>query len=175
MAAPTTPLPEDPANADERGTLEAFLDFFRAVAIRKAEGITEDEARVAGCPPSDLTILGLVRHLADVERSWFRRGIAGEEAPPIFYGAAHPTGDHDGDLHPPEGATLADALTVLREEIAASRAIQATVRSLDEKEARAHPTPRNVRWILVHMIEEYGRHCGHLDLLREAIDGATGD
>jgi uncharacterized damage-inducible protein DinB len=175
MAAPTTPLPADPPNGDERETLERFIDYYRAVLVRKAEGITDEEAQRPACPPSDLTILGVVRHMADVERSWFRRGVAGEDAPPRFYGPAHPEGDHDGDFHPPPTATLDEAIAAFAEEVAAARAVQASVASLDALEAREHPEVRNLRWILVHMIEEYARHCGHLDLLRQAIDGTTGD
>ncbi|WP_116995555.1 DinB family protein [Desertimonas flava] len=169
-----TELPADPAGAaDERTTLSEFLDYQRAVMLRKAEGLTDEQARVAACPPSPMTILGLVRHLADVERSWFQRGIAGREAPPRFYGAAHPDGDNDGDFNAPPGATLDDALAALQAEIAESRAILAAA-SLDQLETRPE-RPYSVRWIVVHMIEEYARHLGHADLLREAIDGSTGD
>lgn len=169
-----TDLPADPAPAsDERTTLAEFLDYQRAVMARKAEGLTDEQARIAACPPSSMTILGLVRHLADVERGWFQRGIAGREAPPIFYGDAHPDGDDDGDFNAPPGATLADAMDAYWVEIAESRAIYAAA-SLDQIDAREE-RPYSARWILVHMIEEYARHLGHADLIREAIDGATGD
>ena len=174
MAEPTTPLPTDEAPvADERTTLLAFLDYQRAVLARKVEGITDEQARLAACPPSDLTLLGLIRHMADVERNWFRRSLVAENAPPMFYGAAHPAGDDDGDFHSPPGATVADALDTLRAEIeVANRNIAAA--SLDDIERRERST-YSLRWILVHMIEEYARHCGHADLLRQAVDGATGD
>jgi Protein of unknown function (DUF664) len=175
MAAPSSPLPEDPPTGDERPTLEAFLEYYRAVVVRKAEGISEEDARRATCPPSDLTIIGIVRHLTEVERTWFRRDIAGEDAPPLYYGEAHPTSDRDGDFHPPDDATLAAALAAYADEVARSRAVLVTVASLDDVERGAHSTPRNVRWILVHMIEEYSRHAGHLDLLRQPIDGEVGD
>ena len=174
MAEPTTPLPTEEAPADdERTTLLAFLDYQRAVLARKVEGLTDEQARWAACPPSDLTLLGLIRHMADVERSWFRRSLLAEDAPPIFYGAAHPSGDDDGDFHPPPGATVTEALARLRVEIdVANRNIAAA--SLDDIERRERST-YSLRWILVHMIEEYARHCGHADLLRQAVDGATGD
>jgi hypothetical protein len=177
VAAPITEIPPDPPVSDERTTLETFLDYQRGVLLRKAEGLTDDEARRAACPPSDMTILGLVRHVADVERSWFRRGLAGQDAPPLFYGDAHPTGDRDGDFHPPDDATIDDALAALADEIAASREVMAGVTSLDEVEVGgpADSDAKNARWILVHMIEEYARHLGHADLLREAIDGTVGD
>jgi hypothetical protein len=173
MAAPTTPLPEDVVLTAERETLEWFLDYLRVVLLRKAEGITERDARRAACPPSDLTILGLVRHMTEVERIWFRLRIAGRDAPPIYYGAAHPSGDDNGEFHPPPGATLAGAVVTLQQEIATSREVLAAVPDLAQESH--HDAPRTVRWILVHMVEEYARHCGHADLLRQAIDGVTDD
>lgn len=174
VAEPTTPLPTEEAPAeDERTTLLAFLDYQRAVLARKAEGVTDEQARLAACPPSDLTLLGLIRHMADVERNWFRRSLRAEDAPPLFYGTAHPHGDDDGDFHPPSEATVSDALASFWAEISvANRNIAAA--SLDDIERRERST-YSLRWILVHMIEEYARHCGHADLLRQAVDGATGD
>lgn len=169
-----TALPPDPAPAaDERTTLVEFLDYQRAVMARKAEGLTDEQARRAACPPSGMTIGGIVRHLVDVERAWFQRGIAGRSAPPRFTGDAHPDGDPDGDFHAPPDATLAEALDAYWAEIAESNRILAEA-SLDQADTRPG-RPFSVRWILVHMIEEYARHLGHADLLREAIDGATGD
>jgi hypothetical protein len=174
VAEPTTPLPTDEAPAaDERTTLLAFLGYQRAVLARKAEGLTDEQARLAACPPSDLTLLGLVRHMADVERNWFRRSLLAEEVAPIFYGPSHPDADEDGDFHPPPEATLADAVASYWAEIdVANRNIAGA--SLDDIERRERST-YTLRWILVHMIEEYARHCGHADLLRQAIDGTTGD
>jgi len=175
MSEPTTPLPEWKASADdERTVLTEYLDYFRAVLSRKAEGITEEQARVAACPPSDLTLIGLIRHMAEVERTWFRRSLMDEDAPPIFYGAAHPDGDRDGDFHPPPDATMAAALEVYWAEIAvANRNIAA--HSMDDLTRGNPQAGSTLRRTIVHMIEEYARHCGHADLLREAIDGATGD
>jgi hypothetical protein len=110
--------------------------------------------------------------MADVERSWFQRGLAGATAPPLYSGPAHPAGDPDGDFHPPPDATLDEALATYRREIETSRRVLDGLPSLDALDTRR---PRSARWILVHMIEEYARHCGHADLLRQAIDGATGD
>jgi uncharacterized damage-inducible protein DinB len=174
VAEPTTPLPTDEAPAtDERTTLIAFLDYLRVVLARKVEGVTDEQARRAACSPSDLTLLGLVRHMADVERNWFRRSFVNEAAPPLFYGASHPDGDEDGDFHAPAEATIADALAAYWSEIeVANRNIAAA--SLDDIEQRERNT-YSLRWILIHMVEEYARHCGHADLLRQAIDGVTGD
>ena len=173
MPPPTTPAPEDPLVGDERSTLIGFVDYYRTVLIRKAEGLTDEQARRAACPPSDMTILGLVRHMADVERNWFQRSLPGGQAPPIYYGPSHPDGDEDGDFHPPADATLDEALRTFRAEVAAAdRNIAAA--ALDDLERRDRAR-YSLRWILVHMIEEYARHCGHADLLRQAIDGEVGD
>jgi uncharacterized damage-inducible protein DinB len=148
--------------------LEEFLAYYRGVFRRKADGVDDQAARTAVCPPSEMTITGLVRHLAEVERSWFRRGIAAEEAGPIYYSDADP----DGDFHVAADATLAEALDTWHREVELADAILAGV-ALDDIES--HRQTYSVRWILIHMIEEYARHCGHLDLIREAIDGTTGD
>jgi hypothetical protein len=173
-AEPFPDLPKDEAAAsDERTTLTAFLDYQRAVLARKAFGLTDDQVRTATCPPSDLTILGLIRHMADVERNWAQRSMNGGDAGPIYYGAAHPYGDEDGDFHPPPEATIADALHAYWREIAAGDVIYARF-DLDDVERRERAT-YSLRWILIHLIEEYARHCGHADLIRQAIDGSTGD
>jgi hypothetical protein len=164
-----TLAPPDPSPAaPERVILDEFLNYYRAVFRRKAEGIDDEAARAAVCPPSDLTIMGLVRHMADVERNWFRRGIGGEQAAPIYYSDDDP----DGDLHVGAGDTLDEALVTWQHEVEIARSILVDA-ELDDLER--HRQQYSVRWILVHMIEEYARHCGHLDLLREAIDGTTGD
>lgn len=164
---------DEVAAADEKTTLLAFLGHQRDFLVGKATGITEEQARAASCPPSDLTLLGLIRHLADVERGWAQRSFAGVAAGPIHFGAAHPEGDKDGDFHPPPEATLADALTVFQREVAAADRIyrQGNLDDLEQSE-RAFYT---LRWILIHLIEEYARHLGHADLIRQAIDGETGE
>ncbi len=161
------------ATAGEQEMLMGFLGHQRRFLARKAEGITDDQARLATCPPSDLTLLGLIRHLAEVERGWAQRTFAGGEAPPIYHGEAHPDGDEDGDFHPPADATLADALAVYWREIAAADQIYGAAEDLSQTE-KEHGF-YSLRWILVHLIEEYARHLGHADLIRQAIDGQTGE
>jgi hypothetical protein len=166
----TETWPKDEVAAqDERTTLLAFLDHQRNFLIRKASGLTEEQVRIASCPPSDLTLLGLVRHAADVERGWAKRGVAGIDAEPLFYSEENP----DGDFHPPPQATMAEALEVFRSEARDADAIYRAA-SLDalEKHERAF---YSLRWILIHLIEEYARHLGHADLIREAIDGQVGE
>ena len=157
--------------ADELVTLVEFLDFYRATLLLKVESLSDEQARRCACPPSTLNLMGLVRHMADVERGWFRRTFVGEDAPPIFYTAQN----NDGDMQPTESDTLATAVAALHAEIAVARTnTQGT--SLDQQAVvERHGNAPTLRWIMVHMIEEYARHCGHADLLREAIDGVTGD
>lgn len=175
MGDPAIPLPDCDALglASERPMLEGFLAYFRAVLARKAEGLTDEQARRRPCPPSDLSMLGLVRHMADVERIWAEWLFAGRDDQPIYYGAAHPDGDADGDFHPPAGATLAEALAEYRSRIVIADGIYARA-ELDDVQVGGRQE-KSLRWIYVHLVEEYARHCGHADLIRQAIDGATGD
>jgi len=172
-ATPTTPLPATKAaddSNDERSVLLGYLDYHRAVLARKAEGLTDEQARRAACPPSALTLLGLIRHMTDVERMWFRNSLRDEGV-----GYRYTVSDEDeSDLFPPADATIADALVQYWDEIATANAILAEA-SVDDP-TRGEPQPgHSLRRTVVHMIEEYARHCGHADLLREAIDGQTGD
>jgi Protein of unknown function (DUF664) len=164
---------DEVAVADERTTLLRFLHHQRTFLARKADGLSEEQARAATCPPSDLTILGLIRHAAEVERGWAQRSFKGSAVPRIYCREAHPDGDTDGDFHAPPDATLANALeTFWREAEAADDIYEAA--HLDDLE-RSDRAYYSLRWILVHLIEEYARHCGHADLIREAIDGQTGE
>lgn len=173
------PDPELLPTADEATTLWSFLEYYRSILIRKAEGITEEQARRT-LGPSELTLLGLVRHMAEVERSWFRRRFMDVECAMLYCGDAASGGDPDGDFHPTDADTLDEALRALLDEIEFAR--HATAGVAMDTLARADPAWNRIpgwrptlRWIVVHMIEEYARHCGHADLLREAVDGTTGD
>ena len=168
---PQLPHVEPQQMADERTTLFEFLDYFRETLLRKVEGLSTEQARVSACPPSTLNLLGLVRHMADVERHWFRRVLCDQAADPIFY-----TDDNEeGDMQPDQFATLEEGVLALRAEIAMAQA-NCEPRDLDDLCARERRgAPVTLRWVVVHMIEEYARHCGHADLLREAIDGTVGD
>lgn len=166
-----TERPMPPLDADERTGLESWLDFYRATVALKCEGLTDEQARSASVPPSSLTLLGLVQHLAEVERNWFRRILTGEDVPPLFGPPAGP-GVHSGGFDLPTEATFAGAVAVWQKEIAVSRAVCAG-RSLEDS-APFMGGEVNLRWIHHHMIGEYARHSGHADLLRERIDGSTG-
>ncbi len=167
----TDTRPEPPAQADERTTLTAFLDFQRATLAWKCADLTDEQLRTRAVPPSSMSLLGLVRHLADVERGWFRRTLNGEAAPPLFYSDDEPDGEFDNV----DSADVAEAFTTWEAECAASRDAVANAADLDASGTNRHGEEFSLRWILTHMIEEYARHNGHADLLRESIDGATGE
>jgi uncharacterized damage-inducible protein DinB len=174
-----TDLPPEPAvTADEVSTLNEFLDYYRAVLLRKAEGLDEAQVRVR-IAPSPMDLLGLVRHMALVEQWWFSQAFAGSTEADLWADLDDP----DRDWHHTPEDTLADALAALDAEIGKARTIVASATSLEQVTAidvgpmdnPARRGRRSLRWIMVHMIEEYARHCGHADLLREVVDGATGD
>ena len=168
---PTT-RDDPPYIAPERAMLEAWLDYHRVTLEQKCEGVSASKLRERAVPPSTLSLLGLVRHMAEVERNWFRRVFAGEEAPPLYYSEQDPDGDFDGL----DEADPNEAFTTWRAECDNGRSLTAAAGSLDQvgkRERRGEEV--SLRWILVHMIEEYARHNGHADLLRERIDGVTGD
>lgn len=160
-----------PATGDERLMLVGMLGAQRATLRLKCEGL-EDELAARSVEPSTLSLLGLVRHLADVERRWFRQVLAGLEAPPLFSSAADPDGDFDGAVPAPgmaEGAWEAWRTEVEFAERFTRRAPDLEVSGKDGWRGEV-----SLRWVLIHMIEEYARHNGHADLLRERIDGAIG-
>ena len=121
-----------------------------------------------------MSLLGLLRHLADVERTWFQSFMAGQDAPSRFSSREHPDGDFDGAR--PDEAVVAEAWQAWREEIAFADSFVAAVPGLEllGKKKDAWRGTMSLRWVLNHMIEEYARHNGHADLLRERIDGAVG-
>lgn len=167
-----TSRPEPPLIADERATLTGFLDFQRATLEWKCSGLTPEQLAVRGVPPSPISLLGLVRHMSDVERGWFRM-FAGSPLPTRYYGPRDPDGDFDNAVGTAAGVD--EAFTNWHDEIAHAREVVAGS-SLDDTAVR----PRDglefsLRWILVHMIEEYARHAGHADFLRERLDGAVGE
>ena len=164
---------DEVAVSDEKTTLMAFLGHQRAFLIHKAEGLTDDQARMATCPSSDLTMLGLIRHASEVERGWAQRSLLGLDVGRIYSRDAHPDGDVDGDLHAPTDATLAEALETFTRETNAADLVFRTA-DLDDVE-QCDRAFYSIRWILIHLIEEYARHLGHADLIRQAIDGHTGE
>ncbi|WP_043732872.1 DinB family protein [Streptomyces zinciresistens] len=169
----TTERREPSTTADERTMLEGWLDYHRQTLAVKCEGLSETQLRTASVPPSELSLTGLVRHMADVERGWFRRVMAAEDAAPLHYTREDP----DGEFHLGEDDTWARAHATWQAEIGAARTVAARF-GLDDVSEAAHARTGewySLRWIYTHMIEEYARHNGHADLLRECLDGSTGD
>ena len=164
---------EPALDAGEREMLTGWLDYHRATLAWKCEGLADDQLRQRSVPPSGLTLLGLVRHMAENERAWFRIRLAGEDLP-----WAYGTDDNpDADFDDVDTADVAMDFAWFERECAAARQIVAALPDLDalsRKPGRAGEY-FSARWIITHMIEEYARHNGHADLLRERIDGATGD
>jgi uncharacterized damage-inducible protein DinB len=167
----TTDRAMPPLQADERTTLESWLDFYRATLAMKCDGLTDDQLRTSSVPPSPLTLLGLVQHMAEVERNWFRRVLLGEQVSPIYDPAADPNGP-DGGFDVSDGVTFDTARATWEDEIAQAR-LNCSRRDLDETSSFMGGQV-TLRWIYNHMIGEYARHTGHADLIRERIDGATG-
>src|SRR4051812_9298582 len=164
--------PEPPYIGDERATLAGFLDFQRATLEWKCDGLSDEQLRRRPLATSAMSLLGLVRHLADVEQNWFHVSLDGQP-PSLHYWNRGPDGsDPDGEVEP---ADVAEAFRTWREEVARARRIVAESESLDRSFDHPHDGPVTLRWILTHMIEEYARHNGHADLLRESIDGAVGE
>ena len=170
MTAPPDDRRFPPEIAAERATLQGYLDYHRDTLRWKCAGLTPDQLLARPLPTTDLSLLGLVRHLANVERSWFRRRVAGEDVPPIFYTEA----EQDLDIDPPPDADAEADFAVWRAEVAACDAAVAG-RGLDETFFSRRGDHLSLRWLYNHMIEEYARHNGHADLIRQAIDGATGE
>jgi uncharacterized damage-inducible protein DinB len=155
----------------ERRSLEQWLDYQRDTLLTKCAGLTAEQLKQRTVPPSTLSLLGLVRHLADVERGWFRQCAAREDVPDLYWTAASP----EADFNDIETADAEADMDTYRREVMAARAAVAPI-ALDEVVPYPWGGPdRNVRWIYLHMIEEYARHNGHADLVREGIDGVTGD
>jgi uncharacterized damage-inducible protein DinB len=167
----TIDRPMPPLNADERTTFESWLDFYRATLATKCEGLTEEQLRTASVPPSPLTLLGLLQHMAEVERNWFRRVLASDDAPPIYDPHADPNAS-DGGFDLADDARFDTARETWEAETHQARA-HCAERELDQTSSFLGGQV-TLRWIYTHMIGEYARHSGHADLIRERIDGATG-
>ena len=159
--------------AGERESLEQWLDFHRETLLMKCAGLTVEQLKTRSVPPSNLSLLGLVRHMAEVERWWFRMHAGNEQIG--FQYCSDETDDADFDDL--DDADAAADLETFRREVEAARAAVRDKTLEDVVPSRGHHPERELglRWIYVHMIEEYARHNGHADLIRECIDGAVGD
>ncbi|MEV6952477.1 DinB family protein [Streptomyces sp. NPDC051183] len=144
----------------------------RTTLLLKCAGLEPELLSRRSVDPSTLSLLGLVRHLADAERRWFRRVLAQEDAPALFFSEAEPDGDFDVEAISPQ--EVAESWEAWRSEVAFAERFAAEAPDLDVEAEDEWRGRVSLRWVLIHMIEEYARHNGHADLLRERIDGATG-
>ncbi|MEU6675884.1 DinB family protein [Streptomyces sp. NPDC046925] len=161
----------DPPHAGgERDTLRAFLDYHRATLAMKCEGLSDEELRQRSMPPSTLSLLALVRHMAEVERAWFRRVFEDNDAPMVWSDKIDFQAAYDASA-----STRAEAFTAWEAEVENSRRVERKADSLD----LTGNQPRwgeevSLRMVMVHVLLEYGRHNGHADFLREGVDGTVG-
>ncbi|MGI5507207.1 DinB family protein [Lentzea sp. CA-135723] len=166
----TTERPSPPLQAGERETLRAFLDFHRATLAMKCDGLSDEDLRRRSMPPSTLTLLGLVRHMAEVERTWFRKVINGEDIGLVW------SEENDYQVaYDASNSTRSEAFTAWQHEVEHARRIEREAESLDVTGYQ----PRwgehvSLRLVLHHLCHEYARHNGHADFLREGVDGVTG-
>lgn len=168
--APEITRTDEPFVGDERTILEGYLDWHRATLLLKCGGLTEEQLKTATVQPSNLTLLGLVRHMSEVERNWFRKRVRDQKLPDLYCTADNEDGDFD-DI------ATADAEADYAIFIGECQASRDAVADMPLDFTFIHPrrsVEMSLRWVYVHMIEEYARHNGHADLIRERIDGATG-
>jgi uncharacterized damage-inducible protein DinB len=162
---------EPPSVGGERELLGAFLEYHRATLVLKCEGLSDEDLRRQSMPPSTLSLLGLVRHMAEVERTWFRRVINGEDIPLVW--------SDRGDFqvaYDARTATRAEAFEAWQLEVEHSRRIGGGAESLEVTGYnRKWGEDVSLRRVMLHVIDEYSRHNGHADFLREGIDGTVGD
>lgn len=168
--APAVTRIDEPLVADERSTLDALLDWHRATLLWKCAGLTGEQLARRPVPPSNLSLLGLVRHLADAERAWFRRRAGGQPLPEVYARDDRP----DAAFEEASAAGAEASYARLVEEQGLCRQ---AVAGLPLEHQFTHPEwgPMTLRWVYDHMIAEHARHLGHADLLRECTDGASGE
>jgi uncharacterized damage-inducible protein DinB len=159
------------STAGEREMLRVFLDYHRATLMMKCDGLSDEDLRRPSMPPSTLSLLGLVRHMAEVERTWFRRVINGEDIPLVWSDER----DFQVAYAAAAAATRAEAFGAWQAEVEQSRRIEQAAESLDVTGYQASwGEDVSLRLVMLHLIHEYARHNGHADFLREGIDGTVG-
>jgi uncharacterized damage-inducible protein DinB len=175
--APVVPEHEDtrtdgPMTGGERAVLDHWLELYRDTVLLKIAGLAAEQLASRPVPPSSLSLLGVVRHLTEVEAYWLREVLLDEQDLADHYCTeASP----DGDFADAGAATAEADVAAYRAELGTSRRNAAAWTDLDVAvRGRRRGKPVNLRWILTHLVEEYARHLGHMDLLREAVDGRTG-
>ncbi|MFI1989381.1 DinB family protein [Actinoplanes sp. NPDC020271] len=169
--APEAHRTTEPLTGDERPMLQGWLDWHRQTLLHKCAGLTAEQLRTAAVEPSNLSLLGLVRHMAEVERWWFRNRVCQDAGATEIYC----TDDNkDADFDDVAGADAEADFATYREEVRLADAAVAGL-PLDHEFPGTKVPSISLRWVYLHMIEEYARHNGHADLIRERVDGVTGD
>jgi len=166
------PRETDAMSRGERAVLSEYLDRYRMTLEMKCDGLDAEQLARRSVPPSTMSLLGLVRHLAAVEHSWFQRVLQGKDEPRMYREGGDRDGDFNGAVADP--AVVEEAFASWRAQVRAAQEYLEGIDSLDRTVLIGGTDEAEVRDIMVHMIEEYARHCGHADLLRECIDGRTG-
>ena len=159
---------DEPFRADERTTLDGWLAWQRATLLHKCAGLSAEQLAQRSVPPSELSLLGLIRHHVDVERTWVRRRLGREDIAPAYHDGVGTTAWSGADPQTAE----ADYRALLAEWEACDRVL--AEHSLEDTLVSERHGEMSCRWMILHLIEEYARHNGHADLLRERIDGRTG-
>ena len=154
----------------ERDQLESWLDFYRSTLLLKCAGLSVEQLSTRAVPSSDLTLLGLLRHMTFVEQVWFEKVFAGRDIDDYY----KRDDDRDADFHDLTSASLDEVVQLFTTACSTSRALSNGRDPGEMALVVSRGRQVDLRWIYVHMIEEYARHCGHADLLRELVDGATG-
>lgn len=163
---------DGPMTGNERPVLDHWLDLYRDTVLLKIAGLNADQLARRTVPPSSMSLIGTVRHLTEVEAYWLRVVLLDEQDVADYY--CTPTSP-DGDFDDVNSTTAAADVAAYRSELVTTRANTSAWPDLDAPvRGLRKGNPVNLRWILVHLIEEYARHLGHMDLLREALDGRTG-
>lgn len=156
----------------ERATLIDYLRAYRLVLEMKCADLDAEQLARRSVPPSTMSLLGLIRHMADVERHWFRQVMAGEDAPAHYWSNDEDDADWAGAAA--DAAVVADAWQQWRYEVSFAERFVADAGDLGVRATMRDGTTVALREVIVHMIEEYARHAGHADLLRERVDGRVG-
>jgi uncharacterized damage-inducible protein DinB len=171
--APEPTYADPPIVADEREMLISWLEFHRSLLLKKCAGLTAEQLKERSSPPSNLSLLGLVRHMSDVERGWYRQLFSAEDVPDLYYTEANP----DADFVDIADADAQKDFEIFAAECEAARQTIAAAPSFDDlaRKKSKRGSLISLHWIMAHMIEEYARHNGHADLIRERIDGVVGD
>ena len=157
----------------ELATIREYLSNYRLTLGMKCEDLTPEQLATRSVPPSTLSLLGLIRHMARVEHNWFQRSLQGHrDLPRLFWSPEDDDLDFNGAVA--DGVVVDEAFTAWRAQIAAADEWLDGQVDLDAAVLTSRGEPTSVRDVLIHMVEEYARHCGHADLLRESLDGRTG-